>query len=82
MCDEWLLAVFLDEKICKASREWLTRVELTGQFTRGQCVVDKRSHRGSDAAAGCIVRHVLELDIALMKAKLMSMAKLETFPKI
>lgn len=80
LCDEWVMALFLNPEICTKSRVWSTEVELAGRLTRGQCVVDKRFYgRSSDGKNQ--VRHVLALDKERMKEMLVKMATVQNFPK-
>lgn len=80
MCDEWLMALFLDPKICTRSCVWSTAVELAGALTRGQCVVDKRfyAQKSDDKNK---VRHVLALDKERMKDMLIKMTETQSFTK-
>ncbi|XP_055349453.1 nucleoside hydrolase-like [Paramacrobiotus metropolitanus] len=80
MCDEWAVAVCIDPSICRRSQIWPTRVELSGKYTRGQCVVDKRNYC-LPAEGKRNVRHVLSLDIEKMKERLITMSQLKAFPR-
>ncbi|RWS19793.1 hypothetical protein B4U80_12215, partial [Leptotrombidium deliense] len=47
LSDLLLVAVYLNPNAISESRKWKANVELNGELTRGQLVVDKRSENAS-----------------------------------
>lgn len=74
--DEWLAAYLRDPDIVERSVRWPTTVELSGQSTRGMCVVEKRVFYVEKAdAEGCNnIRHVVSMNVSRMKAILSEVA--------
>jgi len=59
-CDQIIMAVFLDDScVVKRQKYWAT-VELTGEYTRGQMVVEKRADASDKLRANVDIVRILE----------------------